>query len=399
MPGIFDNKIFNTEVFNKYTQRIPNLRKNELLKSRALVTRNDLKAAMTDQVGGNYIVTPLKGLISGSTPSNYDGQTDIESQSTETYMHSRVVVGRSKAWTEKDFSYDITGGVDFMENIAAQVVDYWDEIDQDTILAILKGIFSMTGIGNKPFVDNHTADITKELEANTMGATTLNTAMQRALGDNKSKFSLAIMHSAVSTNLENLNLLSYLKYTDKNGVQRDLRLATLNGRLVVIDDSMPTEEVAAQYIKVDSTVEGALKVVASSATGAQINKADVTPTVPGYTAANDDYVVKLPAYTAYTTYVLGEGAIEYTDAGVKVPSETDRNPAKNGGEDTLYTRQRKCFAPYGINFTKSSMDTASPTDEELKKGANWELVNTTVNSSKKYINHRAIPIARIISRG
>ena len=348
MPGIFDKKIFNTEVFNKYTERVPNLRKNELLKSRALVARNDLKAAMTDQVGGNYVVTPLKGLISGSTPLNYDGKTDITSQNTETYMHSRVVVGRSQAWTERDFSYDITGGEDFMENIAAQVVDYWDEVDQDTILSILKGIFSMTGTGNKPFVDNHTADITKELEANTMGVTTLNTAMQRALGDNKSKFSLAIMHSAVATNLENLNLLNYLKYTDKNGVQRDLGLATLNGRLVVIDDSMPTEEVAEQYMKVDSTVEGALKVVASSATGAQINKAEVTPTVAGYTPANDDYVVKLPAYTSYTTYVLGEGAIEYTDAGVRVPSETDRNPSKNGGQDTLYSRQRKCFAPNGI---------------------------------------------------
>ena len=32
MPGIFDNKIFNTEVFNKYTQRIPNLRKKKYLK-------------------------------------------------------------------------------------------------------------------------------------------------------------------------------------------------------------------------------------------------------------------------------------------------------------------------------------------------------------------------------
>ena len=232
-----------------------------------------------------------------------------------------------------------------------------------------------------------------------MGVTTLNTAMQRALGDNKSKFSLAIMHSAVATNLENLNLLNYLKYTDKNGVQRDLGLATLNGRLVVIDDSMPTEEVAEQYMKVDSTVEGALKVVASSATGAQINKAEVTPTVAGYTPANDDYVVKLPAYTSYTTYVLGEGAIEYTDAGVRVPSETDRNPSKNGGQDTLYSRQRKCFAPYGISFTKSSMASESPTTAELEKGVNWELVSNMDGSSKKYINHKAIPIARIISRG
>ncbi|TQY82738.1 phage coat protein, partial [Clostridioides difficile] len=40
-----------------------------------------------------------------------------------------------------------------------------------------------------------------------------------------------------------------------------------------------------------------------------------------------------------------------------------------------------------------------PTDAELKNGANWELVNDSSNGSKTYINHKAIPIARIISRG
>ena len=47
-----------------------------------------------------------------------------------------VVVGRAKAWVEKDFSFDITGGVDFMNNVAQQVADYWQDIDQDTILVI-----------------------------------------------------------------------------------------------------------------------------------------------------------------------------------------------------------------------------------------------------------------------
>ena len=41
------------------------------------------------------------------------------------------------------------------------------------------------------------------------------------------------MHSQVATNLENLQLLEYLKYTDANGIQRDLTLATLNGRTVI----------------------------------------------------------------------------------------------------------------------------------------------------------------------
>ena len=48
------------------------------------------------------------------------------------------------------------------------------------------------------------------------------------------------MHSVVATHLENLKLLEYMKYTDADGIERSLDLATLNGRLVLIDDTMPT---------------------------------------------------------------------------------------------------------------------------------------------------------------
>jgi hypothetical protein len=100
----------------------------------------------------------------------------------------------------------------------------------------------------------------------------------------------------------------------------------------------------------------------------------------------------------YVTYLFGDGAIEYTNCGAKVPAEMSRDPKTNGGQDTLYNRQRKCFAPYGISFTKANMSTLSPTDAELSDGANWELVNTG-GTNKKYINIKAIPIARIISLG
>ena len=78
-----------------------------------------------------------------------------------------------------------------------------------------------------------------------------------------------------------------------------------------------------------------------------------------------------------------------------------RDPKTNGGQDTLYMRQRKVFAPFGISFTKSSMAKNSPTDAELKLGANWEIVHSgeAVAANRSYINHKAIPIARIISRG
>ena len=77
----------------------------------------------------------------------------------------------------------------------------------------------------------------------------------------------------------------------------------------------------------------------------------------------------------------------------------DRDPAVNGGQDTLYSRQRKCFAPYGISFTKASMSSLSPTDAELELGVNWELVNSKESEGKAYISLKAIPIARIISLG
>jgi len=352
--SVFDEKIFNAEVFKGYVDRVPNTKRTELIRSRAIRPRPDLAASMRDQTGGNYITTTLRGLISGSTPQNYDGGTDIQAGSTATFRHSRVVVGRANAWTENDFSYDITGGEDFMANIAQQVSEYWSEVDQDTLVHILKGIFNMTGTANKKFVDAHTYDTCeKENSEGVMGhmdATTLNTAIQQACGDNKGAFSLAIMHSKVATNLENLKVLAYWKQTDANGVERQLSLASLNGRTVLIDDGMPVEA--------------------------------------GADGAGDKY----------TTFVLGDGAIEYTDCGAKVPYEMDRDPSKNGGQDTLYSRQRKCFAPYGISFTQKTMATLSPTDDELEDGGNWELVSSQ-GTTKQYLDHKAIPIARIISLG
>ena len=399
----FDSKIFNGEVFQRYVDRVPNLKLNELLRSRAIVSRQDLATAMADQVGGNYLTTPLKGLISGSIPLNYDGVTNITSNTTQTFSHSRVVVGRANAWTEKDFSYDITGGVDFMENVAQQVAEYWDEVDQATIVAILNGVFSMSDTEGARFVAQHTHDVhtvaNSEGKTGFMDATTLNTAIQKASGDHKNKFSLAIMHSAVATNLENMKVLVYLKYNDANGMERETGLATLNGRLVLVDDSMPVLEdtSTATFSKTsDQTVAAGKDYYTRTGTSGNYQYTIVTNPVDS--AINSYYEKTGAGQPMYVTYLFGDGAIEYTNCGAKVPAEMSRDPKTNGGQDTLYNRQRKCFAPYGISFTKANMSTLSPTDAELSDGANWELVNTG-GTNKKYINIKAIPIARIISLG
>ncbi len=346
--GIFDSKYFNSEVFGKYMETVPRVKQNAFLEAGVLRTRNDLKSMLTDQTGGNFISVPMTGRIGGDA-LNYDGSTNLTTTGIETFLQSMIVVGRMKGWKERDFSYDITGGHDFMRDIANQVSEYWDNIDQLTILKTLEGIFGVTTGG---FATTHTLDITGTTTGK-MDATTPNTAMQQASGANKNIFTLMIMHSAVATNLENVEILDFKKGTEANGMQDMPNIGRYNGRLVLIDDDVPTETVAA--------------------------------------SGND------PAYTKYTTYILGRGAIDYCDCGAKVPYETDRNPVTNGGEEMLYTRQRKLFAPRGFSFVQPSTPIVSPTDTQLATAARWSLVKDTAGTG--YYDTKAIPIARIISKG
>lgn len=391
MPNTkFDAKSFNPQAFKYAVDRIPRTRLNELRKSRALTGNPDIREAFSSQGGTGYARIAMRGLLDG-TAVNYDGKTNIEATSTKTFEQGVPVIGRAKAWTERDFSYDITGGVDFMDNIAKQVAEFWQDVDQDTILAILKGVFSMTGDDmSTAFVAKHTYTVDGNLDAASM-----NSATVQACGDHKKKFSLVFMHSVPATNLENLNLLTALKYTDKDGVTRDLTLYTWNGKTVVVDDGMPAVD---GYFPAEEATPGALKVTTAGSGLNEIKKDKVTPYFGAGAVNENDYVV--PG-TQYTSYVLGDGSINFEDIGAKVPYEMARDPKTNGGQDTLYTRQRKAIVPFGISYEKKNQASASPTDEELAKGTNWCVVHSGEDEpeNRSYIDPKAIPIARIISRG
>ena len=396
----FDSKSFNPEAFKYMVGRVPNLKTNELKKSRALAGNPDIRDVFSSQNGTGYARIAMRGLLDGDAV-NYDGQTNITATSTKTFEQGVVVIGRAKGWTERDFSYDITGGVDFMQNIANQVRDYIDELDQNTLLSILKGIFSMTGTKNLEFVNNHTYDITGET-TKVVGATTLNSATQKACGANKKRFGLVIMHSVVATNLENLKVLTFLTNTDKEGMTREIGLATWNGKLVLIDDEMPTFGIAASGATYANTTDTAIDAWKTYYTRSGTSPNYVYTAVASPVVANIGNYYEPSSYdTAYVSYVLGEGCIAYEDIGAKVPYEMARDAATNGGVDTLYTRQRKCFVPFGISYEKASQASNSPTNAELENGSNWTLVHTgeTQEADRTFINHKAIPIARIISLG
>lgn len=389
--SIFNSKYFNAEVFGKYLETVPRIKQNAFLNAGILRTRGELKTMLADQTGGNYISVPMTGLIGGEA-QNYDGSTNITADGIDTYLQSMIVVGRMKAWEEKDFTADITGK-DFMAEIASQVARYWDDIDQKTIISILNGVFAMSG--NDDFSDKHTLNVTETTGVVTEN--TLNNVIQQSAGANKNIFTLTIMHSQVATNLENMQQLEYFKGTDANGVQRDLGLATWNGRTVVIDDDVPTETVAATYAKSTDTEVDSQKFyyTRSGSAGNYVYTKVASPT--GNPSTSNYYEKTSNGNTVYTTYVLGQGAIDYCNCGAKVPSEMWRDPKTSGGIDQLITRQRKLYAPRGISFIQPDTPIISPTDLQLETGSNWGLVKSA--SGNEWYNHKAIPIARIISNG
>lgn len=334
----FDPELFN---YNWANAKDPTL--TAMFESGAVAPNAELARLIAN--GSDFYTLPFYKII-GGTPENYDGATDITLTDPAGGAQNGIVFGRAHGWKEKDFIVDYNSGADPMQQIVSQVSKYWQKQRQSIMLKILNAVFGVTGSGEFADWANHTTDLssasTTVADANKMGATTIGDAIQKAVGDNQDAFQLVFMHSKVATNMAGLKLLEFLKYTDANGVERPLRIGTVNGMTVVVDDGCPT-------------------------TAADTSKA-----------------------ATYTTYVLGLGAIQYAPAPVKVPSELTRDALKGGGYDALVTRIRETLHPNGFSFTKSASGyTASPTDAQLAATANWSIV----------ADPKTIALAKIITNG
>ena len=330
----FDPELFN---YNWANAKDPTL--TAMFESGAVAPNAELARLIAN--GSDFYTLPFYKVI-GGTPENYDGATDITLTDPGASAQNGIVFGRAHGWKEKDFIVDYNSGADPMQQIVSQVGKYWQKQRQSIMLKILNAVFSITGNDNW---SAHTTDIsssdTTVADANKMGATTIGDAIQKAVGDNQDAFSLVFMHSKVATNMAGLKLLDFLKYTDANGVERPLRIGTINGMTVVVDDSCPT------------------------------------------TAASTKAAT-------YTSYVLGLGALQFAEAPVKVPSEIIREALTGGGYDALVTRIRETMHPNGFSFTKPvSGYTASPTDAQLAASANWSIV----------ADPKTIALAKIITNG
>lgn len=345
MPGTFLGYPFDEEIFLMNWRAAQDPTRTAMIDSGA-VQRNAEIARMIAN-GSNLYTIPFYNVL-GGTDDNYDGSTDMTVTDPTGGSQTGVVYGRMHAWRDKDFIRDFNSGANPMQQISSQVAKYWNKKRQNRLIGIMNGIF---GISGNDAWSLHTTNIAFAAtsgtagEANMVGEASAAEAVQKAVGDNAGIFGMAIMHSKVALNLAKQNLLQYRKYTDAAGIERTINIADWNGYTVIVDDGVP---------------------VATNAKD---------------TAAKD-----------YTTYLFGTGAIQFAEAPVDTPVETDRTVLTNGGYNILATRLRETLHPNGFSYTLpqvSGANVSSPSDAQLAATAQWSCV----------ADPKLIPIARIISNG
>ena len=345
MPGSIFGIPFDEELFMQMWNEAPDPYLTAMIDSGAVV--EDTLIAEKIANNGNIYTIPFYDTLDGDD-QNYDGQTDITVSEVGGGSQTGVVYGRAKGFFARNFTAELSGA-DPMGHIVASVSRYWQKRRQRRMIGISDAVFGITGASGfaKTWGEKHTLDLSSSTAtARLIQETDLNDLATQACGDHKDQFRLAIMHSDVANTLEKKQLLDYWKYTDKNGIQRRMNIASVNGYTAIVDDGVPCASV-------------------------------------GGSGDNKDL-------KKYTTYLFGAGVIRTAKGRVDVPVENNRDAKKNGGQDELITRMRETLHPNGFSFKiPSSGWTESPTDEQLFNTSNWSIK----------FDPKAIPMARLITNG
>lgn len=319
---------FDEELFAMYFADEPDLVKNAFVQSGAMIENPAIEALISN--GANLYTFPFYQALANDNDDNYNGSDNITLSTISGGSQTGVVYGRAHAWKSIDFVADFTAA-NPLAAIAARQNKYWQTKRQARLIGITDAVLGLATMANNV------------KSANVITPYMLSDAAQQVWGDAKGRVSLAIMHSAVAQQFENLERVEYLKYTDPNGVERALPVYAINGLTVIIDDGVP------------------------------------------YTPASGSGESATPA--TYSTYLFAEGAIHYATAPVMHPFFVTRDELTNGGYEAIGNRFRETIHPNGFNY-KLPANTISPTDAQLTASARWELA---------YASAKEIPFAKIVS--
>lgn len=393
------------ELFSQYVLE-KTKEKSELIASGA-IENNPLLDRLVNG-GGNTMKMPKWNDLTGESQV-FTENDDIETDKITAHKEIATLLLRAKGWSAHDLSAALAGD-DPMQRIAERVADWWVRDEKRIVMSILKGVFASADMGD------HVLDITGGASTSINAKAILDA--KQLMGDAAEDLTLIYMHSAVYTELQKQQLITFVQPADAK-----VRMPTYLGYSVICDDSAPVEigaggtkgvytvtltgtvtaddviTVAGVAHTVTASEDTLAKIAAGiaadlNATVAVTNVFTVTvadavitftqkvagtgsqPTASVSTSATETATAAtttagVAGVDKFTTYLLSRGCIQ-RGTGMPVgfvPTETNRNAKKS--VDELYNRQAKVLHPKGMNWTSASQVDETPSNAELATGANW----------------------------
>jgi hypothetical protein len=253
----------------------------------------------------------------------------------------------AKAWSTNLLA-ELLAGDDPMERIVQLVGEYWARIDEDMLVAILKGILKSfdSEDGDPNLLDIAVGATASVTAANALTGETFIDAKQK-LGDVKDRLTAIAMHSEVEADLLKQSLIDYIP--DADG--REL-LPFFQGLRVITDDDLP-------------------KTAGS---------------VSGY---------------YYHTILFGNGAVARGFAPLNMPlrggfgtQAVEWNRVTLNHDDVLVNRRRHLMHPRGVKWNEDNVSgDGGPTDTELAYASNWTRVFESKNIRIVGIKHNLLNAA------
>lgn len=338
--GLFGGFAFDQEVFSEYMAELPTW-SNAIIASGILQEDPTIMGLIGEK--GNVATLPFYKPISidDFTPLNNDGMTDNTPDEIAGAKQTAMLIQRMRAWKAKDFTRELTGAQP-LTHVANSVNNYYNQVWEAELMNIINTVMKLSDMSSH--VTNIAAASGTPGASNKIDATTMIYAQQKAFGDSlvsaNGAGGLIIMHSAMLAHYKALNLVEYMKYTDPNGLTRDIDLPTINGFVVVPSDR---------------------------------HTIDTSGSAPKYV----------------TTFAAAGSILTAPKTNYENPYYVDYDPESFAGVEKLYTKQGRVLHPNGFSLDVAKIAGESPLKTELGTAANWSLAFDPKN----------IRIGQIISNG
>lgn len=276
--------------------------------------------------GGNTINLPFWQDLSGNSEILASDGTALTVNAMSTEKDIAVVLARGKSWGASELASALAGSDPLMA-LGDRVADWWARDMQDTLVAILTGVFGSLAAESPSAIN--TLDISAlSGSASIIDDNAILDTIQ-LMGDQKDRLTAIMMHSAVETKLRKLDLIDYVQPSQSGSA----RVPMYMDKRVIVDDTCPV----------------------SSGT--------------------------------YETYFFGPGAFGYAEgSNSRITSvETDRDSLR--GEDILISRRHFVLHPRGVKYVGAATG-GGPANTLLDDAASWTRVYEAKNVRLARLKHK-----------